>query len=152
MANWCYNVISTDSNQLITEFDRISKLNQKENIGQQLFNEDEYLFDISVLPDMLEYLTKWNFNIISILKLAIKLKIDFNHSYQELGNEIFGENKSIDGRLYNRELSYEDFELVIHNEETNEYTFNCEILEDPENFYWKLLNTKNWELVEYDTY
>ncbi len=152
MSNWCYNVLQFKEHEpkLINEFKRISDLNKIEQLGQKLFDEGEFLFDIDILSNnKVQYSTRWNPNKEEILKIGLRLTFEFEHYYEELANGILGQVKYLNGNFYERELTDDDFDLVKYNDNVDEeqYEFDGKTADDPNEFYQEILENKEWELL-----
>ncbi len=137
MANWCSNsvqLVGTKKtiNQIQQLFNKMAAKQIKDRHGQlpDLISEKRgYFFDIRVEGDVIYYETRWSPNTDIIVQIANHFKIEFVHSYEESGCQIFGEAEYRNGILKSWDLETGDFDLYEENDENDGWIFENEFYE-----------------------
>lgn len=140
MANWCANQLSFTGSevsvkQVLDLFLAMKLKEEQTNEGQvpELISvvQDGYFFNLYLdePPEQIYYETKWSPNILDVLTIGEHYKVDFELSYQECGNCIFGKTIYQNGELKEYDLTFEDIAQVEYDPDNDVYKLRGEILE-----------------------
>jgi hypothetical protein len=131
MANMCSNQLFFSGNEdaLIEVKGLFMEMMNKEietNEGQKpifLDKDSRYFFDIVAEEDneQISFESRWSPNVDEVLQIAKKHNIDFELSYQEISNGVYGKAIFQKGELTTYDL--EDTSEVDYNEDSDTYTF-----------------------------
>lgn len=155
MANWCYNRISFTGSEenlqkVIELFSQLREKEQKEQCGQKAdFNtKDEWFFSIYVEEtDYISFESKWSPCIENITEIAKKFDLNYEYQFEECGNCVFGKAVYTSGNEEAEilDLSDEDFDLFMYDDEEDIYIYNGENYESDfeilENIWEKKFDT-----------
>jgi len=168
MPNWCFHSLEfkgENKEKAIELFDQLIKL-QSKNPDQGVLPEDlytekdipsqdilildktvsvlrnPYMFDITHEDERISYNTKWSPNEDDIVIIADHFKCDFELSYEEMGNDIYGKCFYVNGELTDYMLNDDDFSQFTYDEDSDEYTFRDETYESHYDIYETLLEEK----------
>lgn len=131
MANWCYNVVTFETNPNVLEqlkqlFESLAEKCEKDEQGQLpafIQNGNRYMFSINWEDDTVSYETKWSPNIEEMKQIADHYKTGFNYYYEELGNLVYGVVRYENSILTDTCLESADFGLFEENEDDDTWIF-----------------------------
>lgn len=138
MPNWCYNQIrftGDESNvkKAIELFSQMEKLENETHEGQkpEFSKLDDCFFSIDVSDDLISFESRWTPNVNSCVEIAKKFDLNFEYTYDECGNMIFGKAIYTAGNEEAEELDLcdSDFDLFEYDEENDVYYFEGETYE-----------------------
>ncbi|MEJ2880368.1 hypothetical protein [Pedobacter sp. GR22-6] len=131
MANWCMNTVEfiADEDKLkVLEqyFLALSKMEFESGFGQLpdvALEERGVMFDIELEAGVLQYNTKWSPNTMVMVAVARHFQVGFKLSFQEYGNQLFGEAFYEHHVLRIFELAQDELNLIDFDEEKETYKF-----------------------------
>jgi hypothetical protein len=137
MTNWCYNIINFEGEakiikQLKNLFLSLAEKEKKDVCGHLpgfIQARDGHLFSIRWEDDILYYETKWSPNLEIIKQVAEKFKVDYTHSYEEMGCLIYGEASYKKEVFTDVFLDAIDFDSYVEIEGGNKWIFENNIYE-----------------------
>jgi len=137
MPNWCFNQITfsgSESNlQKMTDlFAELQAEEVKEQCGQKpLFvTTDNYFFGIQIInEETIHFESRWSPLIEECTQIAKELNLNFQYTYEECGNQIFGKAIYTEGdeEAEVLELESSDYDLFDYDEENDTYNYKGEI-------------------------
>lgn len=155
MANWCFNGVAfsgSESNiQKVTElFNQLHEQETKEQCGQkpEFVKGDNYFFNIVVNDiGIIQFESRWNPIIDELVEIAKEYDLNFECTYEECGNQIFGKaiytSGNEDPKIFN--LEWSDFDLFEYDENNDCYVYESENYESDseilETIFEKKFNT-----------
>lgn len=155
MANWCFNSVTfsgseSNTNKVIELFNQLHKQEKKEQCGQKpdFVQGDNYFFNIVINEDInIQFESRWSPIISELVEIAKEFDLDFESTYEENGNLIFGKAiyKSGNEEAEILNLTDADFNLFDYDEEKDTYIYNGEEYESDfeilENIWEKKFDT-----------
>ncbi|NCD69086.1 DUF1281 family ferredoxin-like fold protein [Mucilaginibacter agri] len=129
MGNWCSNTFEfigehSQFEQLGILFRAMEIKEKKEEKGQVpdfVKGESGFMFQICWKEGLLYYQTKWQPNLVVMVKIADYFNVGFIHNYTEPGNSIRGEACYKDGLLTNIYLNTIETDGIRYHEEGDYY-------------------------------
>jgi hypothetical protein len=147
MANNCWgslNITGKDKENILAIFRTI------EAQGEHLLPVEgliDPVFDV-VVDDWVTYWTKWSPNIKDLISLFSGVDCEFEFTYSEFGNEMFGQLRKVGKSFEERELTYKDFEQITEDvdEEYGEvsYSYQGTSWDSLDDLCEKLIEDKEW--------
>lgn len=155
MANWCFNSVSFSGNEtnvkkVIELFTQLHEQEKKEHCGQkpEFVQGDDYFFNIVINDETnVQFESKWTPNISELVEIAKEYDLNFECTYEECGNMIFGKAIYTSGNEEAEilDLDNEDFDLFTYDDEEDIYIYNGEKYESDfeilENIWEKKFDT-----------
>ena len=155
MPNWCFNQIEftgeeANVQKVISLFLEMREREIKTNEGQKPeFSElDDYFFSISVDDNYISFESRWSPIVGSCVEIAKNFDLNFQYTYDESGNQIFGKAIYTAGNEGAEELdlSDADFDLFDYDEENDCYNYNGETHES-DNEIKELIFEKKFDIT-----
>lgn len=154
MANWCQHWLSFQGEEskikeVVAMFQAMEQKGKETNEGQKpdFIQEvkQDYFFDIYTdESEIVSYNTKWSPNLEDIIEIANHLDLNFECTYQELGENIFGKAVFTAGnseaKIYDLESS--DFDLYSFNQDKDIYSYQGEESESEEDILMQIFKEK----------
>lgn len=154
MANWAQNWVNfsgeeTQINKVNAMFKAMEKQGDLTNEGQipsfMTKPKEDYFFDIyEDNSGTISYRTKWKPNTLDLVEIANHFNLNFECTYQELGNNFFG--KAIftagnsEAKCYN--LDNTDFKLYSFDQKGDFYLFKSKTFESEEDILMDIFKEK----------
>lgn len=153
MANWCNNTVSFTGEphqlqKLSMLFGHMAINEKQEDKGQLpafITEEKDWFFNIESDGDTVHYETRWSPNIEVLKEVANHHGAGFQLYYCETGNLIYGEATYEGGVLNDIFLEPDDFDLYAYDEDKDNYLFEGERYESPDEIMEILLERKKRE-------
>lgn len=138
MPNWCYNQIrfngsETNEKKVLELFTQLQAKELQEQCGQKpdFTTSDDYFFNINIEDDLIIFETRWSPKIELCVEIAKHFDLNFEYTYEECGNQIFGKAIFTAGNEEAEELDLDsdDFDLYEYDEDNDSYIYNGETYE-----------------------
>ena len=155
MANWCFNTVvfsgsENNEKKVIELFNQLHEQEIKEQCGQKpdFVQGDNYFFNIVINDETnIQFESRWTPIISELVEIAKEYDLNFECTYEECGNQIFGKAIYTSGNEEAEilDLTDEDHDLFNYDEEKDTYIYNGEEYEGDfeilENIWEKKFNT-----------
>lgn len=151
MANNCYHFLTfsgskQETKEVFALFGALALLCSKTNEGQRpsdLGEDAEYMFDISIEGDQINYWCKWSHNGKDIHDIMTRLGVkNYEVDYEETSLGLYGRSGAIDGVKYDVVLDEKDLARVEYIEEHDTYYLDGAQIESETGAYWDMLDEK----------
>jgi hypothetical protein len=154
MANWAQNWVNfsgeeTQIKALNKMFKAMKETGDKLNEGQLPFfmqkPKQDYFFDIyQDDSETISYTTRDRANILDLIEVASYFDLNFECTYLELGNKIFGKAIYTSGNSEAKTYDLEDadFELYDFGQDNDRYIYNGEEYESEEEILMDIFKQK----------
>lgn len=135
MPNWCSNQIlftGSEENQkkVIKLFIDLQEKENKENCGQkpEFSNLDDYFFNIYIDGETIDFETRWSPKIELCIEIAKHFELNFECTYIESGNQIFGKTIYTEKNEQAEELDLDNFDynLFSYDDDNDSYNYKGE--------------------------
>lgn len=154
MANWCQHWLTFQGEEskikeVVAMFQAMEQKFKETNEGQKpdFIQEvkQDYFFDIYTdETEIISYNTKWSPNLDDIIEIANHFDLNFECTYQELGENIFGKAVFTAGNPEAKRFDLEksDFDLYSFSQEDDIYSYQGEESESEEDILMQIFKEK----------
>jgi hypothetical protein len=154
MANWCQHWLTFQGEEskikeVIAIFQAMEQKGKETNEGQKpdFIKEvkQDYFFDIYTdETEIISYNTKWSPNVEDIIEIANHFDLNFECTYQELGENIFGKAVFTAGNPESKRFDLEksDFDLYSFFQDDDIYNYQGEDFESEEDLLMLIFKEK----------